>query len=124
MTTLGTVVAGDLVNLEVDVMAKYVERLMAVRWPKGWPRGWKDDDDERTETDGTSPFASIPEAVEDVRAGRVVIVVDDADRENEGDLIMAADQVTPEAIAFIVRHTSGVSVCPWSVNASTSWRSR
>jgi 3,4-dihydroxy 2-butanone 4-phosphate synthase/GTP cyclohydrolase II len=61
---------------------------------------------------GTSPFASIPEAVEDIRAGRVVIVVDDADRENEGDLIMAAEKVTPEAIAFIVRHSSGVICMP------------
>jgi 3,4-dihydroxy 2-butanone 4-phosphate synthase / GTP cyclohydrolase II len=60
----------------------------------------------------TSPFASIPEAVEDIRAGRVVIVVDDADRENEGDLIMAAEKVTPEAIAFIVRHSSGVICMP------------
>lgn len=61
---------------------------------------------------GTSPFSSIPEAVEDIRAGRVVIVVDDADRENEGDLIMAAEKVTPEAIAFIVRHSSGVICMP------------
>ena len=61
---------------------------------------------------GASPFASIPEAVEDIRAGRVVIVVDDADRENEGDLIMAAEKVTPEAIAFIVRHSSGVICLP------------
>ena len=61
---------------------------------------------------GASPFASIPEAVEDIRAGRVVIVVDDADRENEGDLIMAAEKVTPEAIAFIVRHSSGVICMP------------
>jgi 3,4-dihydroxy 2-butanone 4-phosphate synthase/GTP cyclohydrolase II len=61
---------------------------------------------------GTSPFASIPEAVQDIRAGRVVIVVDDADRENEGDLIMAAEKVTPEAIAFIVRHSSGVICMP------------
>ncbi|MEP6972554.1 MAG: bifunctional 3,4-dihydroxy-2-butanone-4-phosphate synthase/GTP cyclohydrolase II [Actinomycetota bacterium] len=57
-------------------------------------------------------FASIPEAVEDIRTGRIVIVVDDADRENEGDLIMAAEKVTPEAIAFIVRHTSGVICMP------------
>ncbi len=42
----------------------------------------------------------------------MVIVVDDADRENEGDLIMAAERVTPEAIAFIVRHTSGVICMP------------
>jgi 3,4-dihydroxy 2-butanone 4-phosphate synthase / GTP cyclohydrolase II len=57
-------------------------------------------------------FSSIPEAIEDIRQGRLVIVVDDADRENEGDLIMAAEKVTPEAIAFIVRHTSGVICMP------------
>ena len=57
-------------------------------------------------------FASIPEAIEQIRRGRMVIVVDDADRENEGDLIMAAERVTPEAIAFIVRHTSGVICMP------------
>lgn len=59
-----------------------------------------------------SVFASIPEAVEEIRAGRLVIVVDDADRENEGDLIMAAEMVTPDAIAFFVRHTSGVICMP------------
>ena len=57
-------------------------------------------------------FASIPQAIEEIRQGRMVIVVDDADRENEGDLIMAAERVTPEAIAFIVRHTSGVICMP------------
>ena len=57
-------------------------------------------------------FASIPEAIEEIRQGRMVIVVDDADRENEGDLIMAAERVTPESIAFIVRHTSGVICMP------------
>ena len=60
----------------------------------------------------TSVFASIPEAIDEIRQGRMVIVVDDADRENEGDLIMAAERVTPEAIAFIVRHTSGVICMP------------
>ncbi|HEV8564034.1 MAG TPA: bifunctional 3,4-dihydroxy-2-butanone-4-phosphate synthase/GTP cyclohydrolase II [Actinomycetota bacterium] len=59
-----------------------------------------------------SVFASIPEAIADIREGRIVIVVDDADRENEGDLIMAAEKVTPEAIAFIVRHSSGVICAP------------
>ena len=57
-------------------------------------------------------FSTIPEAIEEIRAGRMVIVVDDADRENEGDLIMAAEKVTPEAIAFMVRHTSGVICMP------------
>lgn len=53
-------------------------------------------------------FNSIPEAIEAYQAGKFIIVVDDEDRENEGDLIMAADHVTPEAIAFMVRHTSGI----------------
>ena len=66
--------------------------------------------DERVTDPGV--FASIPEAIEEIRAGRIVIVVDDADRENEGDLILAAERVTPEAIAFIVRHTSGVICMP------------
>ena len=57
-------------------------------------------------------FASITDAIEEIKQGRMVIVVDDADRENEGDLIMAAERVTPEAIAFIVRHTSGVICMP------------
>ncbi len=57
-------------------------------------------------------FDSIEDAIADVRAGRLVVVVDDADRENEGDLIIAAEKVTPEAIAFMVRHTSGVICMP------------
>ncbi|KAG8047409.1 hypothetical protein GUJ93_ZPchr0008g12656 [Zizania palustris] len=58
----------------------------------------------------TKGFSSIPEAIEDIRQGKYVIVVDDEDRENEGDLIMAASKVTPEAMAFIVRHGTGI-VC-------------
>jgi len=57
-------------------------------------------------------MSTIPEAIERIRAGGVVIVVDDEDRENEGDLIMAAECVTPERIGFFVRHTSGVICLP------------
>ena len=57
-------------------------------------------------------FASIADAVAAIAAGRMVVVVDDADRENEGDLIMAAEAATPEKIAFFVRHTSGVICTP------------
>ncbi|MGH2723172.1 MAG: bifunctional 3,4-dihydroxy-2-butanone-4-phosphate synthase/GTP cyclohydrolase II [Actinomycetota bacterium] len=64
------------------------------------------------ELDPASVFASVEDAIEDIRRGRLVIVVDDADRENEGDLIMAAEMVTPEAVAFMVRHTSGVVCMP------------
>ena len=55
-------------------------------------------------------FSSIEEILADIRAGRMVIMADDEDRENEGDLIMAAQFATPEALAFIVRHSTGI-VC-------------
>jgi 3,4-dihydroxy 2-butanone 4-phosphate synthase/GTP cyclohydrolase II len=55
-------------------------------------------------------FASIPDAIEAIRAGRLVIVVDDEDRENEGDLTVAAEKVTPEIINFMVTHGRGL-VC-------------
>src|SRR5213594_5252026 len=58
------------------------------------------------------PFASVAEAIEDIRRGKMVIVVDDEDRENEGDLTMAAELVTPEAVAFIRKYASGVICVP------------
>ncbi|KAL7003000.1 Bifunctional riboflavin biosynthesis protein RIBA 1, chloroplastic [Sarracenia purpurea var. burkii] len=58
----------------------------------------------------TEGFSSVPEAIEDIRKGKMVVVVDDEDRENEGDLIMAASKVTPEAMAFFVKHGTGI-VC-------------
>ncbi|MBX6422403.1 bifunctional 3,4-dihydroxy-2-butanone-4-phosphate synthase/GTP cyclohydrolase II [Thermosulfurimonas sp. F29] len=54
------------------------------------------------------PVATIEEAIEDIRAGRMVIVVDDEDRENEGDLVMAAEKVTPEAINFMAKYGRGL----------------
>ncbi len=56
----------------------------------------------------TMPFASIPEALEDFRAGRMLVVVDDEDRENEGDLTLAAELVTPELINFMALHGRGL----------------
>jgi 3,4-dihydroxy 2-butanone 4-phosphate synthase/GTP cyclohydrolase II len=58
----------------------------------------------------TTPFASIEEAIEDIREGRMVVVVDDPDRENEGDLTIAAQFATPEAINFMATHARGL-VC-------------
>ncbi len=58
------------------------------------------------------PFAPIEEAVEAIAAGEVVVVVDDASRENEGDLIVAAEFATAETIAFFLNHTSGVICMP------------
>jgi 3,4-dihydroxy 2-butanone 4-phosphate synthase/GTP cyclohydrolase II len=59
-----------------------------------------------------SKFDSIERAVADIAAGKAVVVVDDEDRENEGDLIFAAEKATPELLAFMVRHTSGYVCVP------------
>ena len=59
-----------------------------------------------------SGFATIEEAGEEMRAGRILVVVDDEDRENEGDLVMAADKVTPEAVNFMVTHARGLMCVP------------
>ena len=53
-------------------------------------------------------FASIPEAIEDFRLGKVLVVVDDEDRENEGDLTIAAEKITPESINFMATHGRGL----------------
>jgi 3,4-dihydroxy 2-butanone 4-phosphate synthase/GTP cyclohydrolase II len=58
----------------------------------------------------TTPFATIEEAIEDIREGRMVVVVDDEDRENEGDLTIAAQFATPDAINFMAMHARGL-VC-------------
>ncbi|OFW17093.1 MAG: bifunctional 3,4-dihydroxy-2-butanone 4-phosphate synthase/GTP cyclohydrolase II [Acidobacteria bacterium RIFCSPLOWO2_12_FULL_67_14] len=57
-------------------------------------------------------FAAIEEAIDGIRAGRMVIVVDDEERENEGDLTIAAEKVTPEAINFMARHGRGLICMP------------
>ncbi len=57
-------------------------------------------------------FATVAEAVEEIRAGRMLVVVDDEDRENEGDLIMAAEFATPEAINFMMMHGRGLICVP------------
>ena len=54
------------------------------------------------------PFTDVPGAVAEIRAGRMVVVVDDEDRENEGDLTLAAEHVTPEAINFMAKHGRGL----------------
>src|ERR1700761_121009 len=56
----------------------------------------------------TTPFAAVEDAIEDVREGRCVVVVDDPDRENEGDLVIAAQFATPEMINFMATHGRGL----------------
>src|SRR5213082_2864700 len=58
------------------------------------------------------PLATVPEAVCDFKAGKFVIVVDDEDRENEGDLVVAAEKVTPDQVSFMTRHGSGLVCLP------------
>src|SRR6185436_3191669 len=91
-TTLSDRVPGDLVNIEVDVLAKYAERLVRTAAAVTMT----------ADTRAESPFATVEEAIEDIRAGRFVVVVDDEDRENEGDLTIAAQFATPEAVNFMV----------------------
>lgn len=57
-------------------------------------------------------FAAIDDAIEEIRAGRMLIVVDDEDRENEGDLVMAAEKVTPEAVNFMTKYGRGLICVP------------
>src|ERR1044071_346189 len=54
------------------------------------------------------PFVPVEEAIQEIRAGRILVVVDDEDRENEGDLTIAAEKVTPEIINFMATHGRGL----------------
>jgi 3,4-dihydroxy 2-butanone 4-phosphate synthase/GTP cyclohydrolase II len=58
------------------------------------------------------PFATVEEAILEIRRGRILIVVDDEDRENEGDLVLAADHATPEAVNFMAKHGRGLICVP------------
>ncbi|MBT5322251.1 MAG: 3,4-dihydroxy-2-butanone-4-phosphate synthase, partial [Verrucomicrobiales bacterium] len=61
-----------------------------------------------------SPFDSIESVITDIRRGKMVIVVDDEDRENEGDLIMAGEHATPKSINFMAKHGRGLICVPTS----------
>src|SRR5262250_1710745 len=54
------------------------------------------------------PFTDVPTALEEIRAGRMIVIVDDEDRENEGDLMLAAEKVSPEAINFMAKFGRGL----------------
>jgi len=58
--------------------------------------------------DPKAPFTDVPSAIEEIRAGRMIVLVDDEDRENEGDLMLAAEKVTPEAINFMAKFGRGL----------------
>ncbi len=58
--------------------------------------------------DAPIPFATVEEAIEEIRQGRQIVLVDDEDRENEGDLTMAAEKITPEAVNFMAKNGRGL----------------
>ena len=95
-------------NIEVDVLAKHVERLL------GAASGHNGQGADRAEQlmspspATTTPFASIEQAIEEIRQGKMVVVCDDEDRENEGDLTLAAQFATPEAINFMAKEGRGL----------------
>ena len=62
----------------------------------------------QTEKIFAPPFIDVPEALAEIRAGRMVVVVDDEDRENEGDLTMTSEFITPDAINFMARFGRGL----------------
>lgn len=90
---------GDQVNVEVDMIAKYIERLavchgVASRTP--------------VPTDSSQDIASVDDAVQSIANGRMVLLIDDVDRENEGDLVAAAALITPQTVTHMLRQASGV----------------
>ena len=114
-TTLGHVQVGDTVNLETDALAKYVQRLLEV---SGAIAGLGIDAtlpaSPETETQTPSALDTIQDAIEQIGRGGAVVVVDDEDRENEGDIIFAAEHATADLMGFTVRYTSGVICAPMS----------
>lgn len=112
-TTLGELSVGDTVNLETDALAKYVQRLLEV---SGSVAGLGVNTPAGPETGTHRPAAldTIERAVAEIARGGAVVVVDDEDRENEGDIIFAAEHVTDKLMGFTVRYTSGVICAPMS----------
>ncbi len=70
----------------------------------------------------SGPFARIEDAIEEIAKGRMVVVVDDEDRENEGDFVMAAEKVTPEAINFMAQHGRGLICMPLTADRLSALR--
>ena len=113
-TTLGELTVGDTVNLETDALAKYVQRILAVSGsvaglgvtPTGSAGGGTQH--------RSAALDTIDRAVAEIARGGAVVVVDDEDRENEGDIIFAAEHATPELMGFTIRYTSGVICAPMS----------
>ncbi|MBO0595127.1 3,4-dihydroxy-2-butanone-4-phosphate synthase [Nesterenkonia sp. E16_7] len=131
-TTLGSTGIGEQVNIEVDVLAKYARRMLQfdrhlaadpAAAPAAEPAAQPAVAEQQPESvpailqpETPAPVLDrIDVALNELAAGRPVIVVDDADRENEGDIIFPAAVATPELMALTIRHTSGVICTPMTV---------
>ena len=122
VTTLNELKVGAKVNLEIDLIARYVERMLTaeaavIRPPDAFSARAGECSDDRIRNltlnariANMTDIAPITEIIDEIRAGRMVVLVDEEDRENEGDLLFAAEFVTPEAINFMIRHARGL-VC-------------
>jgi 3,4-dihydroxy 2-butanone 4-phosphate synthase/GTP cyclohydrolase II len=108
-TALQGLAAGGSVNIETDILGRYVAHLLGPQ-RRGPARG------PRIGTAGAgirkgvamTDFDSIEKALEEIRAGRFVLVVDDEERENEGDMVLAAERVTPEHVNFLSKQARGL----------------
>ncbi|MDO4898406.1 MAG: 3,4-dihydroxy-2-butanone-4-phosphate synthase, partial [Rothia sp. (in: high G+C Gram-positive bacteria)] len=110
-TTLGQLSVGDTVNLETDALAKYVQRLLETSGAIA-ATGSADLAAGAAAGVPTYQLDSIPQAIAAIAAGQAVVVVDDEGRENEGDIIFAAEHATEALMGFTVRYTSGVICAP------------
>ena len=79
--------------------------------------------DTQKKTHKNNLFDTIPQAIEDFRQGKILIVVDDEDRENEGDFIMAAERITPDRINFMAKYGRGMARRQLKQYAPARWAS-
>src|SRR5882672_9674017 len=110
-TALSSLTVRDLVNIECDMIGKYVARSLELLEGVGRLKPARQTMSKNIRiakgARKRSPFASIEEAVAAIRDGQTIIVCDDEDRENEGDLTIAAEKVTPAVINFMAKHGRG-----------------
>ena len=99
LTTLGGAQPGTIVNIEVDLFARHLLDGAPAPRPLAATAEPPSDEGDRS--------VAVNEALENLRAGRPVLVLDDADRENEGDLVLAAEFATAEWLAFLIREAGG-----------------
>ena len=118
-TLFGEYRPGREVHIETDVLAKYVERALArtggVRAsPPGSETEKQHEHIDETQVDREFRFHTVEEALADLKAGKMVVVLDDEERENEGDVVCAAETITPAQVNFIITEARGLLCVPMS----------